>query len=135
MTPELKWLLCTALLAGSLWIPYIVGINVTDFEGKKELFGRPPDHSKMVPWVHRAYRAHLNSLEQLLPFAVVVLIGTAAKVSTPVTAWCAAIFFWLRVIHAIGMISGVARFPLRPLIYLGGWVAMLVMAWQIFALS
>jgi uncharacterized MAPEG superfamily protein len=133
MTTELTWLMCTALLAGSLWIPYVVGINTTDFEGKKEIFARPPDIGKMVPWVHRSYRAHMNLLEQLMPFAVIVLIGAVSKVSTPVTAWCAIIFFWLRVAHAIGMITGIARAPIRPLIYLGGWVAMIVMAWQIFS--
>jgi len=72
MTQELRWLCYTAMLAASLWIPYIVGINVADFEGKKELFVRPPDPSQMKPWVHRSLRAHQNLLEQLLPFSVVV---------------------------------------------------------------
>jgi hypothetical protein len=40
-------------------------------------------------------------------------------------------FFWLRVAHAIGMISGLARLPLRPMIYFAGWVAMLIFAWQV----
>ena len=39
---ELKWLIYTALLAGSLWIPFIVGVNTTDFPGKAQLFIRPP---------------------------------------------------------------------------------------------
>src|SRR6185437_13519158 len=47
MTVELKWLCYSTLLAGSLWIPFIVGVNLTKFEGKDELFVRPPDHSKM----------------------------------------------------------------------------------------
>jgi hypothetical protein len=42
MTVELKWLIYTALLAGSLWIPFIVGVNTTDFPGKAQLFIRPP---------------------------------------------------------------------------------------------
>src|SRR6185437_102790 len=28
-------------------LPFIVGVNLTKFEGKDELFVRPPDHSKM----------------------------------------------------------------------------------------
>jgi uncharacterized MAPEG superfamily protein len=131
MTTELTWLICTAVLAASLWIPYIVGINITEFEGKNTIFVRPPDNSKMEPWVHRSHRAHLNLLEQLLPFAIIVLIGAIAKVSTPVTVWCSIAFFWLRVAHAIGMIAGLARSPIRPLIYVAGWIATLVFAWQV----
>jgi uncharacterized MAPEG superfamily protein len=133
MPTELLWLMYTAVLAGSLWIPYVVGINVTEFEGKKEIFLRPPDNSKMDAWVHRAYRAHLNLLEQLLPFAIIVLIGATLKVSTPVTAWCAVIFFWLRVAHAICMIGGLSRPPVRPIIYSAAWIVMLAMAWQILS--
>jgi|HubBroStandDraft_2_1064218.scaffolds.fasta_scaffold875190_2 hypothetical protein len=44
MTPELKWLMYTALLAGSLWIPFIIGVNITDFPGMEQQFARPPDH-------------------------------------------------------------------------------------------
>jgi len=133
MTTELMWLIFTAILAGSLWIPYIVGVNVTDFEGKDQLFVRPPDNSKMAAWVHRSHRAHLNMLEQLLPFSVIVLAGAAAKVSTPTTVWCTILFFWLRVAHAVGMITGLAKSPIRPLIYVGGWIAMLVFAWQVLS--
>ena len=131
MTDELFWLILTAILATSLWIPYVVGINTTSFEGKAELFVRPPDSSKLAPWVHRSLRAHQNLLEQFLPFSVIVITGAILKVSTPVTVWCAICFFWLRVAHAIGMVTGVATLPLRPAIYLLGWIATLVMAWQV----
>jgi MAPEG family len=67
MTDELFWLLLTAVLAASLWMPYIVGINMTNFEGKDDIFIRPPDQKQMEPWVQRSYRAHLNLLEQFLP--------------------------------------------------------------------
>src|ERR1700677_639332 len=135
MTTELKWLVFTALLAGSLWMPFIVGVNVSNFEGKERLFDRPPDHSKMDPWVHRSVRAHQNLLEQLLPFAIVVIAGAISGVTNSVTVACSIIFFWLRVAHAIGMISGLARFPVRPMIYFAGWVVMLVYAWQVLTLA
>ena len=131
MTPELKWLMYTALLAGSLWIPYIIGVTTTDFSGKEQQFVRPPDHAQMKPWVHRSLRAHQNLLEQFVPFAVVVLIGSAVHLSTSVTIACSITFFWLRVAHAIGMISGLARLPLRPMIYFAAWIVMLVFAWQV----
>ena len=92
MTPELRWLTYTALLAGSLWIPFIVGVNVTDFANKEQLFVRPPDANQMKPWVHRSLRAHQNLLEQLLPFAIVVLAGAVSRVSTPITVACSITF-------------------------------------------
>ncbi|HTC43504.1 MAG TPA: MAPEG family protein [Steroidobacteraceae bacterium] len=131
MTAELKWLVYTALLAGSLWIPYIIGVNITDFAGKRQQFVRPPDPSQMKPWVHRSLRAHQNLLEQLLPFSIVVLAGAVSRVSTSITIACSITFFWLRVAHAVGMISGLARLPLRPLIYFVGWIVMLIFAWQV----
>jgi uncharacterized MAPEG superfamily protein len=134
MTSELFWLLMTAVLATSLWIPYIVGVNTTAYEGPNEdFFVRPPDPRHMPPWVHRSLRAHQNLLEQFLPFAAIVIIAHLAKVSTPVTVWCTVIFFWLRAVHAVGMISGLARMPARPLIFTAGWIVTLVMAWQVVA--
>jgi uncharacterized MAPEG superfamily protein len=131
MSTELRWLVYTALLAGSLWIPFIIGVNTTKFPGKDQLFIRPPDPSAMPPWVHRSLRAHQNLLEQLLPFSLIVLVGAISDVSTPVTVACSIIFFWLRVAHAIGMISGLARLPLRPMLYFSAWIVMLVFAWQV----
>ena len=134
MTTELFWLMLTAILASSLWIPFVVGVNTTPYdepEGAPDFFIRPPDHARMVPWVHRAFRAHANLIEQFVPFAVIVLIGHLLRVSTPVTAWCAIIFFWLRVVHAIGMISGTARMPVRPLVFTAGWMVTMVMAWAV----
>jgi uncharacterized MAPEG superfamily protein len=133
MTTELFWLLLTSILATSLWIPYIAGVNSTKYEGQDDSFIRPPDHSKMAAWVHRSHRAHLNLLEQFLPFAVIVIVAHLLKVSTPVTAWCAILFFWLRVAHAIGMITGWARLPARPLLFTAGWLVTMVMAWQVLA--
>jgi uncharacterized MAPEG superfamily protein len=87
----------------------------------------------MKPWVHRSLRAHQNLLEQLLPFSVIVLIGAVAGVSTRVMATCAAIFFWLRLAHAAGMVSGLARLPIRPMIYVSGWIVTILYAWQVLA--
>ncbi len=131
MTIELRWLLYTALFAGSLWIPYVVGVNITDFPGKGEQFVRPPEHRGMRPWVHRSFRAQANLIEQLLPFAIVVLVGHAAGVSTSVTRVTVIAFFVARVLHAVGYISGIARKPLRPILYFSGWLITLIHASQL----
>jgi len=58
---------------------------------------------------------------------------THPLVSTTVTAWCAILFFWIRVAHAVGYVSGLARAPVRPLLYLSGWIVTLTYAWQVLA--
>jgi uncharacterized MAPEG superfamily protein len=87
----------------------------------------------MQPWIHRAHRAHLNLLEQFVPYAVIVLIGHILGVSNSITQWCAILFFLTRLLHAIGMISGLTKFPLRPVIFTSGWVITLVHVWQVLA--
>lgn len=130
MTTELTYLTLTLMLAASLWIPYIVGVNKHPQEGVDD-FARPPALSGFPPWVHRAHRAHLNMIETALPFAGLVLMAHMLDVSTTVTIWAAAAFFWLRVVHAVGMISGVARFPVRPLIFSLSWICTLAIGVQL----
>jgi uncharacterized MAPEG superfamily protein len=133
MTTELFWLTLTSMLATSLWLPYIIGVNITDYEGKQDSFARPPDHRTMAAWVHRSFRAHLNLLEQFLPFAIIVIIAHFVHVSTSITQWCTILFFWLRLAHAIVMISGQSRFPLRPVLFSSGWLVTMTMAWQVLS--
>jgi uncharacterized MAPEG superfamily protein len=135
MTTDLFWLMLTALLAASLWIPFIVGVNTTPYAdaADHDFFVNPPDHHKMVPWVHRAFRAQQNLLEQFMPYAVIVLLGHMLGVQTAITAWCTILFFWLRVAHAVGMITAWARMPARPAIFTAGWIVILVHAWQVVA--
>ncbi len=114
----------TALLAASMWMPFIIGVNAVGMPMPSE--NRPPDVSQAPPWVHRAWRAHLNLLEQFLPFAVIVLIAHLAGVSTPVTATAAMAFFAIRVVHAVWMISGLPVLPVRPILFTLGWIAICV---------
>lgn len=133
MSTELTYLTFIALLAASLWIPYIIGVNKYEVEGDN--FVRPADLRHYPDWVHRAHRAHLNLLEQALPFAIIVLIAQTQGISTTITVIAATTFFWLRVAHAIGMITGLARLPIRPLIYVAGWLCILTLGWQVLSLG
>ena len=128
---ELGVLTALMLLAASLWIPYIVGVNKHLPEGINN-FQRPYGGEGLPDWVLRANRAHVNLIEQGLPFAVIVLVLHATGNLNTVTYWTAIAFFWLRVAHAVGMISGYAQMPLRPLIFLGGWASIVVLALQLW---
>ena len=134
---ELGILACLALFAASLWIPYIVGVNTApagslppDAPDGFVRIGNPALHR---PWVQRAYRAHLNLLEQLVPFAVLVLLVDRLDGFTALTYWTAIAFFWIRVAHAAGYITGYAAMPLRPILFTAGWVCCLIMGYAVFA--
>ena len=131
---ELGILTCLSVFAACMWIPFVVGAArqpepETDADG----FSRPADLSLMPAWIHRAHRAHLNLMEQFLPFAVLVLIVDRLDGFTALTYWTAIAFFWLRIAHAIGMISGKALFPLRTIFFNLGWVCTIIMAFAVFA--
>jgi len=134
---ELGILTCLMIFAASLWIPFIVGsANLKDGdlpEGAPDGFIRPHNIHLMPDWIARAFRAHMNLLEQAFPFAVLVLIIDRLDGFTALTYWTAIAFFWLRVAHAIGYISGLALMPARPLIFTAGWVCTLIMAYSVFA--
>lgn len=133
MNTEMTYIALTAVLAAAMWVPYIVGVNMYPSENVDADFRRPRDLNTTPPWVHRAHRAHLNLIEQFVPMAVLVLLAAQAGVSNTVTVWAVVIFFWLRIAHAVGMISGIARFPIRPIIFTSGWACILVFAWQLLS--
>ena len=123
---ELTLLSCLAILAASLWIPYIVGVATAPEDSlpadAPDGFVRIPNPALHRPWVQRAYRAHLNLLEQSVPFAVLVLLVDRVDGFTALTLWTSVAFLLLRIAHAVGYITGAAGFPARPLIFTGGWV-------------
>ena len=100
MTPELTYLAWAALLTTVLWIPYIVGQVTTNGMLSPQDYKDP--NPKTVPlWVQRANRVHINSVESLAPFAVLILIIHVTNQSNETTALLAAIFFWARLAHAV----------------------------------
>lgn len=134
MTTELFYLTLTTLLAASLWIPFVYGLNTVDSDADvRDGFRRPPDVSQMPPWVHRSFRAHLNLIEQYVPFAALVFILHLMNVSNGFTVGAVIAFFVLRVAHAVVMITAWNAFPLRPIIFTAGWLAILVLGWQALA--
>lgn len=57
-------------------------------------------------WVGRAQRAHRNMLENLVLFAVVVIVADVTSRENEWTALGAEIFFWSRCAYAIVYIAG-----------------------------
>jgi uncharacterized MAPEG superfamily protein len=132
MTTELWYLFSTSVLLTVLWIPYIVGSVMTAGPLQPEEY-RVGRHVDMPHWVTRADRAHVNLVEQFGAFAGLVVIAHLAGVHTAVTVWCAAIFFWARIVHAVIHISGFSQFMARTVVFTLAFVVLLVYAWEIYA--
>ena len=120
MTPELTYLAYSAALTAVLWVPYILGIVITKGMIQPSYYGDPTPPA--VPaWVKRCNRAHVNAVESLAPFAVMVIIAHLAKVSNDATVLWTMVFFFARVVHAVIFWLGIPY--LRTVAFLAGLVA------------
>lgn len=119
MSTELKYLAFTALLTGSLWIPYVIAQLTTNGPLKPENYIDPT--SRPLPdWGKRADRAYLNAVETFAPFAALVLLVQATGKADAMTAFWAISYFWLRVAHAVVFLAG---WPfIRTVIFVLGWI-------------
>ncbi len=122
MSPELKYLALTALLTGSLWIPYVVAQVVTNG------FLTPPNYVDPEPrplplWGRRADRVYINAVETFAPFAALVLVIQAAGKNDAMTAFWTMSFFWLRVAHAVVYLAALPY--IRTLIFVLGYVCVI----------
>ncbi len=130
MTTELTYLVLTALLTGTLWIPVVIGYAKSRGPLKPIDYKTAPT-SPLPDWVNRANRAHMNAVESFAPFAAVVLVGRAAGVSTAVTVWAATLFFWARLVHAVVHILGASMLMVRTLVFTVAWGAFVAFAVEV----
>ena len=130
MTPDLTWLAWTAVLTAVLWIPYIVGQVMTAGMITADRY-RDPTPPEVPAWVKRCNRAHLNAVESLAPFAVVVLIAHITGAANETTALWAAVFFYARVVHALVFWLGIPF--VRTLAFAAGLVATLIIFWEVIS--
>ena len=127
MTTELFYLLLTAILTGVLWIPVVIGYVSSRGPLKPSDYKVAPS-APLPAWVNRANRAHINAVENLVPFATVVLIAHAAGVSDSITQNSAAVYFYARAAHAPIHISGFSHFRARTVLFTVAWVAFVAFA-------
>ena len=104
MTPDLQMLVWSAALALVQMLVAVLG--ATGQVGLPRLAGNREDLPELTGWAGRARRAHLNMLESLAIFAIVVLVAHVAGRANEMTALGAQLFFWGRVAYAIVYILG-----------------------------
>ena len=130
LTTELRYLAYAALLSLLLWIPYVLAEIRT--RGLTRAVGYPTGFYDDLPaWAQRCHRAHMNLVENLLPFAALVLIAQVAGVASDLTALGAQLFFWARIVQATVHIAGIPW--LRTLAFAAGWIGNLLIFWAIMS--
>jgi uncharacterized membrane protein YecN with MAPEG domain len=127
MKPEIASLVQISTFTGLLWIPYVLNRMVV--RGIASTVGYPVDPPPLAPWAQRLRAAHANAVENLVVFAALILAARVLDISTPVTALAGSLYLWSRVAHAIVYTLGVPW--LRTLAFTGGFVAQMLVAWQL----
>jgi uncharacterized MAPEG superfamily protein len=106
MTTDLWMLVYSALLCMLLPSVYLVGRMQTP-GGQEWAFGNRETVLKIPEWAARAQRAHLNLIENLAPFAILVLTAHVAGKANSMTALGTELFFLGRVAHAAVYVAGI----------------------------
>ncbi len=120
MNVELRHLVMSAALC--LVLPFIyVPARIVSW-GLTDVVSYPENPPSVPAWSARLKLAHSNLVENLIPFACLVLVAQAASVSTSLTVFGAALFFWSKVAHALLYALKVAWF--RTIAHAGAVVGM-----------
>jgi uncharacterized MAPEG superfamily protein len=125
---EFRMLAYSAFLCLVLWIPYILSAIQT--RGLAGAVGYPTGiYGDLPDWAQRNQRAHMNLVENLAPFAALILLAHLSGQASGATAFGAALFFWARLAHAIVHIAGIPW--ARTLSFAVAWVGNLIIFWEV----
>ena len=113
MPHDLQMLVWSAALA---ILQMVIAVSIAIAEvGLPKLAGNRDDVPRLSGWAGRAQRAHLNMLESLVIFAIVVIVAQTTGRANVTTALGTTLFFWSRVAYALIYVGGVPW--LRTLIW------------------
>jgi uncharacterized MAPEG superfamily protein len=129
MTTDLWMLVWTTLLCLVMPMLYVFG-ELRAPGGVEWGLGNRETPFELPAWAARAKRAHLNLLENLLPFAALVLVANVSGKANAMTALGATIFFWSRLAYAIVYTAGIK--VVRTIIFFIGSAGLLLILIQLF---
>ena len=127
MSLDLKYLLFSVLLT---FVQVLIAAAAANQQvGLSTLAGNREGMAQLTGFAGRARRAHLNMLENMVLFTVLVLVAAIAGKANAMTAMGALIFFWARLIYAVIYLLGIAW--LRTLAWAVSVIGMIMIAWQL----
>ena len=129
MKTEIQYLVYVTALTGLMWVPYVLDRFVT--WGIGDTVGYPAQPKPQSPWAERLLKAHRNAVENLVVFAALVLAANALGITGGIVATAAIVYFWSRIVHAVAYTLALPW--VRTLGFTGGFLAQMMVAWQILA--
>lgn len=122
MSSEHMLLALSAALCLALALPYTTALVLR--LGLPTMAGNRENFPAIEGWIGRAKRAHLNMVENLVPFAALLLAAGVLNKLGPLTVLGAQLFFWGRVAHAVVYIAGIAY--ARTAAFLAAYIGMVL---------
>ena len=124
ISSEIFYLILVTFFCGLLWIPYVmerffrIGIKETCGYGEKNI--------NIPQWASRAKLAHVNLIENLPLFAILIIIITFQDYNNQLTETGSIIFFYSRIFHYFIYVFGVPYF--RTLFFVASWIGLLIIS-------
>lgn len=129
MNTDMRLLVYTAFICIVVWVPYIL-VAIRAYGLKRMAGAYPtPSYASLPQWAQRLNRAHMNLVENIGPFAVLVIVAQLVGAANPMTALGVRLFFWARLAQIAAHTAGVPW--LRTLFFAVGWVGNLIILAQI----
>jgi len=126
---EIYWLTLNAVYTVLLIVPYAY-VRISRIGFLRLLTSPlPGDDPFDQAWAHRAYRAHMNAVENIAIFAPLVLVVHVTGSGNEITAQACAVYFWARLVHAPFYIFNTPY--VRTIAFFVGLGACFVLAYQI----
>jgi len=129
MTTDLWMLVWSSFLCVMVPFVYVGGLGQVP-GGFAWGFGNREKALELPPWAARAKRGHANLVENLAPFAALVLVAHVAGKANATTALGATLFFWGRVAHFVVYTLGIPY--LRTAVFAVASVGELLILLQLF---
>jgi uncharacterized MAPEG superfamily protein len=129
MTVDLWMLVAATVLC--LLIPFVSLAGLMQTPGGTTWgFGNRDTPLEVALWVNRARRAHSNMVENLAPFAALVLVAHVAGKANATTAMGAELFVVARIAHLIVYVVGIP--VLRTVVFSVGTLGEVMILLQLF---
>lgn len=129
MTTDLWMLVYTTVLCLLMPLVYVVG-EMQVPGGMEWGLGNRDKPFELPPWAARAKRAHANLVENLLPFAALVLVAHVAGKANATTALGASLFFGSRLVYAVIYTAGITT--VRTVVFFVAQAGLVLILLQLF---
>ena len=128
MTTDLKMLLAVGILSLLQFMPYFLAY--LKHWGISGIVGNRENMPALPSWANRAKEAQSNLNENLIHFAIFVLLVQALGLSNEMSALGATIFFYSRLAYWVVYIAGIAW--VRTMAFMAGVVGEVMVILQLF---